>query len=83
MPHPSTQTGWGISGNWFSWTPLLAMTRLATAASFADVSKLTEFDSKAQRKIELGDDIYVALENESSTDGAQLLFMARILIKTH
>ena len=78
LPTPVFEAG---SSNWFSWTPLMASIFGSTAVGFADGSKVFHFDSKAQRKIESGTDIYVAAENESATDGGLLMFMARILIK--
>ena len=56
---------------------------LFTGASFADVTKVFEFDSKAMRKIVDGDSIVIMLENASATAGVSYLVKFRILFKLH
>ena len=80
LPTPITEPG---SSNCFLWQGLLAMVNATADASAANISNVYEFDSKAQRKVENGSDIYVAAENESSTDDYRLSFVARVLIKTN
>ncbi len=80
LPTPVAEAG---SSSWFMWQALLSQLNLSTAVGVANAGNVFAFDSKGQRKVELGDDIYVAVENESTTDGLALTFMARVLIKTH
>ena len=78
LPTPVTEAG---SSNWFLWQPLLSTVSQASAAAFANIGNVYEFDSKAQRKVPVGEDVYVAVENESATDGFLVSFVARMLVK--
>jgi len=80
VPLPNTDAG---SSLFFSWTPWFAPIAVGSDISFGDVSSHVEFDSRAMRKVEVGDDLVVTVENQSTTDGALFLFQARILIKTN
>ncbi len=80
VPTPTTDAG---SSLWFSWTPWVVDIRVPTQASIASVGQPYIFDSKAMRKVEVGEDIVMMVENQSSSSGATLIALARMLIKTN
>ncbi len=80
VPTPTSGSG---SSLWFSWTPWFASIKLGSNISIANVGSSYEFDSKAMRKVEVGQDIVAVVENQHAADGASFLFTARILIKTN
>ena len=68
----------------FSWTAWYAAVRFSSAIGTRTPGYTpVEFDSKAMRKVELGQDLIVTVENQSGSDAALFLFMARILVKTN
>jgi len=80
VPTPIVDAG---SSLFFSWTPWYASIGFSTGSGLVNYQYTTEFDSKAMRKVEVGEDIIATVENGSATDGAQFMFMARMLIKTN
>ena len=80
VPTPIVDAG---SSLFFSWTPGYADLVFSSAVGITSAMKAYEFDSKAMRKVEIGQDLVVTVENGSSTDGMTTMFMARILIKTN
>jgi len=80
VPTPTTDAG---SSLFFSWTPWFASMRFATASGFTSPGSTFEFDSKAMRKVEVGEDLIVTVENQNAADQVSFLFMARILVKTN
>ena len=81
VPSPTTDAS---SSLFFSWTPWFAPIETGTVVGFdAQAGQQYEFDSKAMRKVELGEDLVVTIENQNAADGASVLFLARILIKTN
>ena len=67
---------------WFVWQPFFA-TAGTSSASQSDGWRLFPFDSKAQRKVEEGDDIAVMLENAHATAGLEYILKFRMLVKLH
>ncbi len=57
---------------------------MAGAGAFLEVAK-TEytFDSKAMRKVEVGEDIAGVIRNTSASDGLIFLTTGRMLVKLH
>ncbi len=80
LPTPITEAG---SSMFFSWTPWYASINVLSGVGAQNISNVYEFDSKAMRKVEVGEDISMTIENGNANDGASIIAMARILIKTH
>jgi len=80
VPTPIVDAG---SSLFFSWTPWTCMLRFADATGIQYSPNTFEFDSKAMRKVEVGEDLIVSFENGSAGDGMTGIWMARILIKTN
>ena len=80
VPIPITDAG---SSLFFSWTPWSTGIRIGSNASIAYPPAAQVFDSKAMRKVEVGEDLIVTFENGSAADGMVGLWMARVLIKTN
>ena len=56
---------------------------IATAVGVRDVGSGDEFDSKAMRKVELGQDLVASVEHEAAMSGTITHLGFRILIKTN
>jgi len=54
----------------------------ATGVNF-NATNVHHFDSKAQRKVGVDDDVVLVAENESSVAGAECIVLGRFLIKLH
>jgi len=80
LPTPVTES----DGEFFVYEPWIAAMRFVSATGIADPAGSTiHFDSKAQRKLGLDEDLAVTIENESSTHGADVIIGGRILVKLH
>jgi len=79
LPTPITDEG---SDNFFLWMPWLASVNIATAASIANNPYMRyDFDSKAMRKANSGDNVVVTLENASGAHGVRYILKFRMLFK--
>ena len=79
VPTPITDAG---SSLFFSWTAWFACVEGAATPDAAP-GFVADFDSKAMRKVEVGEDLIISIENGNSADGANFIMMGRILIKTN
>ncbi len=81
VPTPTLESG---SGLWFlheSWSHSFDF---ATSIGFQQGGQdMFRLDSKAMRKVDLGQDVAIVLENGSSTAGISFVLNFRMLIKTH
>jgi len=82
VPTPSTDPG---SSLFFSYADWYAAFSVSTAVGFegASVGSRIDIDSKAMRKVEIGQDVVITVENEAAAHGALFLLSGRILIKTN
>jgi len=64
---------------WFVWQPFLGYFATGQGATW----HRHDFDSKAQRKVQEGDAIVVAIENASAAFGLQYVIKFRMLLKLH
>ena len=80
VPTPIVDAG---SSLWYSWTPMAVRLRFASGVGIQQTGYVTEFDSKAMRKVEIGQDVVAVVENGSAAQGGSFLALARILIKTN
>ncbi len=81
VPTPITDAG---SSLFLSWTSWFAPLEHGTTVGFdARPGFIVEYDSKAMRKVEIGQDFVEVIENANSGDGANFVAMTRILIKTN
>ncbi len=72
------------SDNWFLWEPWATKFFFGSAVGFdAKGFSVIELDSKAQRKVDDGDNVAVVLQNNSSTAGIVFHLQFRMLVKLH
>ncbi len=77
LPGPVTDGG---DDGWFVFVPFVQEFRFLSGSGFApNVMRLYEFDSKAKRKMQEGQQIAVMCENAHSTHAFQLFFAFRML----
>ena len=82
VPAPIAAEG---SGVWFVYQYFMGHRTLLTAAGFngtEDWGKY-EFDSKAMRKVDIGQDIAVVLQNRAAVGGMNYILKYRFLVKLH
>jgi len=81
IPTPSTDRG---SDLWFLYEENMALYELGTFVGFDfDAGVRKEFDSKAMRKVEEGQDVVFVLEATTGSLGATVQTAGRLLIKLH
>jgi len=83
IPTPVTDDG---SDLWFVYQRLMAKIQFASVSGMdANAGKIYEFDSKAMRKVEDGEDLVVVAENGPAGTGAgvRINWYVRFLIKMH
>ena len=80
VPVPDTDID---SDLWFVYQTLLGFTQFATAAGFRDYGIGVEYDSKAMRKMEDGQDLAVVIQTPSIVLGTTVQHIGRVLIKLH
>ncbi len=80
VPTPITDES---SDLFFMWTPFVSDISVSSAIGIIKGGSLFEFDSKAMRKVEEGEDLAITLENASATAGLQFITKFRILLKMH
>ncbi len=78
LPDPVTEDE---ADFWFLYKPW-AFVFKTTSSGFYTATAMG-FDSRAQRKVEEGDDIAFVIANASSSAGCQFQVMLRMLIKLH
>ena len=78
LPTPVTNE---FDDGFFVFVPWIAGFQFITAAGFQDVTKVFQFDSRAQRKVSPDDAIVVTLENAAAVGGADLFVKFRMLVK--
>ena len=78
VPLPITDVGWD---GWIFWSPVQLQAHVATAAGETEVSQEMEVDTKAMRKLRLGDTIYAVTELiEVGTAVISQAFDSRLLV---
>ncbi len=80
IPTPSTDDG---SDLWFVYERLFNSLVFATAAAFDRIGVERVVDSRAQRKVQDGEDMIIVAETSSISSGAALFNYTRVLIKLH
>ena len=80
VPTPITDGG---SSLFFSITPIIAGMRATSDIGYSTLQQTRYYDSKAMRKVEVGEDIVLTIENANAGDGMVFINMARILVKTN
>ncbi len=81
VPTPEAERS---SDLWYVYEQILGQFAFTTGTGYRDVGHLMQFDSKAMRKVEDGQDIIVVLETPSTNDsGASIGYSDRTLIKLH
>jgi len=80
VPTPATDRN---SDMFFVYETLMGALRFSTAAGFRDIGQLMQFDSKAMRKVEEGQDIAITQETEAISSGANVTVGFRMLVKLH
>jgi len=82
LPTPITDKG---SDLWFVYQHFMSSNSAATAASIAKLSTEVEYDSKAMRKVEDGQDVVFVVESDIAgvANGLIVTHTARVLIKLH
>ncbi len=80
VPTPVTES----DADFFLYEPLMAAFTFADATGIdADSGTVTQFDSKAMRKVGINEDVVLVVENEHSTQGAAVTIIGRMLLKLH
>ncbi len=80
IPTPITEEANDV---WFLYQPFVSDIFVADATGIMKGGNVFEFDSRAQRKVQDGDAIIVALENASAAHGGQYIVKFRMLFKLH
>ena len=78
VPTPITESN---SNLWFVYEPMAAFFRFGDATGWSQTQVISNLDSKAMRKVEVGQDILSIAENTG--DGASLIAYSRTLVKLH
>jgi len=79
IPDPITQEA---SDEWFVYTQWLTSVFAATAASISTQPYMEhKFDSRAQRKVQDGEDVAVVISNANAAHGCAVILKFRMLIK--
>ncbi len=77
VPTPITQA----DADFFVYESLVTSFLFASAVGISDGNQGQRFDSKAMRKVGIDEDIVVTVENGNATDGANIAFVGRMLVK--
>ncbi len=81
VPTPDTERG---SDLWFLYAETMGQIQIDTNVGFNDAGgSLVEFDSKAMRKVENGQDIAFVKETTAISTGAVVVDAGRMLVKLH
>ncbi len=80
VPTPITDAS---SSLFFVWQAMMTNLQLSSAIAYTPTWTNWDIDSKAMRKVEVGEDVVITVENGSSTDGLQFNMIGRMLIKTN
>ena len=82
VPAPIADEG---SGLWFVYQYFLASRTLLTAVGFNGSEEFGRysFDSKAMRKVDIGADIAVVMQNRAAVGGMNFVLKYRLLVKLH
>ncbi len=80
LPTPDTDNG---SDLWMVFQTVMGTVRFVTGAGFSERMSQLEFDSKAMRKVEGGQDLVLMAEASAISSGLTLRAFSRILIKLH
>jgi len=80
VPTPVTDMG---SDLWFMMEELAGRFENLTSVGAREVGKEHRFDSKAMRKVDVGEDIFVSAETSSADSSLIVRFSARMLVKLH
>jgi len=67
----------------FVYESMIGRFAISSAASFVDVGRGVDFDSKAMRKVEQGQDMVITVETPSVVSSGVITDGSRILIKLH
>jgi len=78
LPTPITAEG---SDKWFVWVPFVVSQLAGTGGNIFGMN--FDFDSKAMRKVQEGEDIAVMVENASALHGLSFIIKFRLLVKLH
>ena len=80
VPTPETDRG---SDLFFVYETLAGHYEVLSAASSAETGHWKDFDSKAMRRVNEGQDLAITMETSSISSGAIMFESARILVKLH
>jgi len=80
VPTPVTDYGTDL---WFMIEQLEGATQVATQVGFREYGKDRYFDSKAMRKVDLGQDVAIVAETTAFQIGTLLTTSFRCLVKLH
>ncbi len=80
VPTPETERA---SDLWFVFESIYNTLRVNTSVGFENFLQQKDFDSRAMRKVEEGQDIAVVIENSALTLGSIFWLSGRLLIKLH
>ncbi len=80
IPTPITDAG---SSLFLAYQSMMSNLQFSNATGYTPTLSSWEIDSKAMRKVEIGQDLVVTVENSSAAHGAQFLVQGRILVKTN
>ncbi len=80
VPTPETDKG---SDLWFVYESIYGQFTLGSQVAFTEVGYFKDFDSRAMRKVEDGQDLIIAIETPSISGSARVMDTLRMLIKLH
>ena len=80
VPTPTTDLG---SDLWFVYESLQDIFELGDATGFARMGISKDYDSRAMRKVEDGQDVVFVAENTAASNGVTVRDQGRMLVKLH
>ena len=80
LPDPITQEA---DDRWFLYKAVHGQITFADATGFANTTERYDFDSRAMRKVEDGEDVAFMIANASAGDGLVFVLKFRMLIKVN
>ncbi len=80
IPTPWTDAG---SSLFFQYQMMMANLQFSTAVAYTNVGRTWEIDSKAMRKVDIGQDLVLVAENGNAAHGLRFGIAMRYLIKTN
>ena len=80
VPQPGDDAG---SDEFLLWEPWSANVQLGSNIGFADLGRTFVLDSKAMRKVDIGQDVVAVMDNQSNTDAVDFALTYRMLVKLH